>query len=223
MATHYVQAIRQVHPSGPYRIVGVCTGGLIAFEMARQLSAQGENATIVMLDTWHPDSFVRHKRRLFNHVFMAAVILGKIWTDLRMVMASPIKEWWVTTKRKIRVLLSLFSQSVTDHIRDQDFQVQRLTKATLLAVARYGVQPINARIINVVASRHQVQDGFPDTRHSWQELGGKESYLLHIPAENSGRMFVSPYVEELASHLEQLCTDRARDSSGQIRENSLRS
>ncbi len=134
-----------------------------------------------------------------------------------------MKEWWVTTKRKSRVLLSLFSQSVTDHIRDQDFQVQRLTKATLLAVARYGVEPIKARIINVVASRHQVQDGSPDTRHSWQELGGDDSCLLYIPAENSGRMFVSPYVEELANHLKQLCTDPAEDPAGQTGENSHRS
>ena len=98
--------------------------------------------------------------------------------------------------------MSLFSQSVTDHIQDNDFQVQRLTHATLLAVARYRVQQVAGRIINIVASRNHVEEGIPDTRHTWQELGGKDSCIHYISAEDSGRMFVSPYVEELARHME---------------------
>jgi thioesterase domain-containing protein/acyl carrier protein len=39
MAAHYVAAVRQVQPSGPYRLGGWSLGGLIAFEMARQIAA----------------------------------------------------------------------------------------------------------------------------------------------------------------------------------------
>ncbi|MBO1537085.1 non-ribosomal peptide synthetase [Pseudomonas sp. OA65] len=42
MATRYLTAIRQVQPQGPYRIAGWSAGGLIAYEMARQLQAGGE-------------------------------------------------------------------------------------------------------------------------------------------------------------------------------------
>ena len=42
MATLYLQALRQVQPQGPYRLGGWSSGGVIAFEMARQLEAQGE-------------------------------------------------------------------------------------------------------------------------------------------------------------------------------------
>ncbi|MCG6574706.1 non-ribosomal peptide synthetase, partial [Pseudomonas sp. AF32] len=42
MATRYLSAIRQVQPQGPYRIAGWSAGGLIAYEMARQLQAGGE-------------------------------------------------------------------------------------------------------------------------------------------------------------------------------------
>ena len=213
MAIHYVRAIRQVCPNGPYRIAGVCTGGLIAYEMAQQLTAQGHTATIVMLDTWHPDSYVRYRRSLFNHVLMTGVILGKIRTDIREVTRSPSREWWPTTKRKSKVLMSLLSQSVTDHVQDNDFHVQRLTRATLLAVARYRVQRVASRIINVVASRNHVQEGIPDTRHKWQELGGKDSCIHYISAENSGRMFVSPYVEELARHMEHYFNNEVENAT----------
>ena len=47
MANHYIQEIREVRPHGPYHLIGYCLGGLIAYEMARQLSQQGEEVGIV--------------------------------------------------------------------------------------------------------------------------------------------------------------------------------
>ena len=41
MAAYYVQQIRQIQPEGPYYLGGMCAGGMIAFEMALQLEAQG--------------------------------------------------------------------------------------------------------------------------------------------------------------------------------------
>ena len=42
MAAGYVAAVRAVQPSGPYRLGGWSLGGLVAFEMAKQLVAAGE-------------------------------------------------------------------------------------------------------------------------------------------------------------------------------------
>ncbi|MCW3093594.1 MAG: amino acid adenylation domain protein [Ferruginibacter sp.] len=41
MAAKYIDEIRKVSPNGPYLLGGYCFGGLIAFEMARQLTVQG--------------------------------------------------------------------------------------------------------------------------------------------------------------------------------------
>jgi amino acid adenylation domain-containing protein len=49
MAAHYIAEIRKVQPSGPYNIGGYCFGGLVAFEMAQQLSAGGEPAVVVAM------------------------------------------------------------------------------------------------------------------------------------------------------------------------------
>ena len=49
MAAHYLAEIRKVQPHGPYSIGGYCFGGLVAFEMAQQLVAQGEQASLVAL------------------------------------------------------------------------------------------------------------------------------------------------------------------------------
>jgi thioesterase domain-containing protein/aryl carrier-like protein len=47
MAANYVARLRSVQPHGPYLLAGLCAGGVIAFEMAQQLRAQGESVAFV--------------------------------------------------------------------------------------------------------------------------------------------------------------------------------
>ena len=49
MAAEYVKAIRVVQPQGPYQLGGWSFGGIVAFEMAQQLHAQGQEVSIVVL------------------------------------------------------------------------------------------------------------------------------------------------------------------------------
>ena len=52
MAASYLGELRAVQPAGPYRLGGYSSGGLLAFEMARQLQAAGEPVALVaLLDT----------------------------------------------------------------------------------------------------------------------------------------------------------------------------
>lgn len=56
MATAYVKEIQRVQPKGPYFLGGYCLGGTIAYEVAQQLRAQGEEvALLALFDTlnWH--------------------------------------------------------------------------------------------------------------------------------------------------------------------------
>jgi thioesterase domain-containing protein len=55
MAAHYVQALQAVQPSGPYALLGWSVGGLIAYEMAQQLTRDGQVvAALLLLDTTPP-------------------------------------------------------------------------------------------------------------------------------------------------------------------------
>ncbi len=55
MARHYLRAVRSVQPTGPYFLGGRCLGGLVAFEMARRLVADGQRvALLVILDSLGP-------------------------------------------------------------------------------------------------------------------------------------------------------------------------
>jgi amino acid adenylation domain-containing protein len=55
LAAHYIEEMRGLQPLGPYRLIGHSGGGLIAFEMAHQLLAQGQPvALLAMLDVDSP-------------------------------------------------------------------------------------------------------------------------------------------------------------------------
>jgi len=55
MAADYIREIQKLQPRGPYSIVGNCTGGIVAYEIARQLEAQGQKiALLALMDTNRP-------------------------------------------------------------------------------------------------------------------------------------------------------------------------
>jgi amino acid adenylation domain-containing protein len=49
MAAHYIEEMRAVRAKGPYFLGGLCIGGMVTFEMARQLQQQGEEVPLVVL------------------------------------------------------------------------------------------------------------------------------------------------------------------------------
>jgi FkbH-like protein len=60
MAVCYINEIRKRQPHGPYLLGGMCAGGVIAYEIARQLSDARENIKLVaLLDAATPQATIR--------------------------------------------------------------------------------------------------------------------------------------------------------------------
>ncbi|MGW3498380.1 non-ribosomal peptide synthetase [Streptomyces sp. NPDC001020] len=51
MAASYLRELRELVPTGPYLLGGWSMGGVLAFEVARQLTAEGEQCRVVMIDS----------------------------------------------------------------------------------------------------------------------------------------------------------------------------
>jgi FkbH-like protein len=63
MAAHYNRLIRERQPKGPYILGGMCAGGVIAYEMAKQLIESGEPIElVVLLDAALPGTAKRKDR-----------------------------------------------------------------------------------------------------------------------------------------------------------------
>ena len=59
MAAHYIKEMREVQPEGPYLVGGRSSGGTIAFEMACQLVADGEQVALLALLDAYPAGYFK--------------------------------------------------------------------------------------------------------------------------------------------------------------------
>jgi len=59
MAAHYIREMREVQPCGPYLLGGRSSGGTIAFEMACQLEAMGEQVALLALFDTFPAGYFK--------------------------------------------------------------------------------------------------------------------------------------------------------------------
>jgi thioesterase domain-containing protein len=72
MAACYVEAMRSVQPRGPYCLGGYSFGGVVAFEMARLLQAQGEQvALLALFDTYAP-----HMPGVWRQLWRPRILIG---------------------------------------------------------------------------------------------------------------------------------------------------
>ena len=80
MATHFINEIQALQPIGPYFLIGHSGGGLVAYEVARQLENQGDEVAFLgMIDTFAPGYEPRPRLRtpsllyqLYIHCFNLA-------------------------------------------------------------------------------------------------------------------------------------------------------
>jgi amino acid adenylation domain-containing protein len=201
MARHYVAEIRTVQPRGPYRIGGTCTGGLVAYEMAQQLRAEGEEVLLAIMESWHPDSYRAHWRRPPQSVWPVVFVARKLAAYVRLMKDLPMREWPRYGRERFRAVWQMLheaddrSQPDSMHYRDY------VTYATFHAAARYDFKPYPGRLLNVIASLRPLADPAQDTRLRFSAAAAKGSRVVTVATEDSGRLFVPPHVQDLARHL----------------------
>ncbi len=94
IATRYIEAIRTLQPHGPYYLVGESFGGVVAFEMAKQLQAAGEAiALVALLDSLAPHTHVQkplaQKLKLHWQLWSQqglAYVVRKVQTQMQLLM-----------------------------------------------------------------------------------------------------------------------------------------
>lgn len=74
MASDYIKEIRALQPDGPYLLGGECIGGVVAFEMARQLHAQGQKVGLLVL----MDTRLLSNIQLLNYFLQKLISIARI-------------------------------------------------------------------------------------------------------------------------------------------------
>ena len=74
IASGYITEVRTVQPNGPYNFLGLSFGGIIAYEMARQLEANNDTVSLLcMLDVGRPDLLTQLVKRIYLPIWSSSL------------------------------------------------------------------------------------------------------------------------------------------------------
>jgi oxalate---CoA ligase len=186
MAADYVAEVRTVQAQGPYFLGGFCAGGLLALEMARQLTAAGERvAHLVLLDTTHPELYEPPSRWL--HAARTAKLYAR-----RLKMRVRI-----TTGRLPAIKLG-----------------ERIVNETLRReAALYRPKPYSGDVTLIRSENHPRT---ADLHLGWRNAVAGRLHLHSIPGEHAGlltRDRVGPAAQAIRECLDEAFSIEARGAA----------
>ncbi|MGA3265029.1 MAG: SDR family oxidoreductase, partial [Terracidiphilus sp.] len=201
MASTYIEEMRAFFPQGPYLLGGTSYGGHIAFEMAKQLHAQGvEPGLLVMIDTAVPG----HEERV---EVMDQVLT--FWRNLRQEgvpylnrkAAVKWKYWWELLLR--RVLIAAYtSYRLAGRTPPLRLHYVEVEEAHWQALRDYTFRPYAGKItlMRAVNRGPEVLGKREDLTLGWGSLAGGGLEIHDVPTGHTSMLF-APNVETFAQML----------------------
>ena len=203
MAAVYIRDIRRTQPHGPYFLGGYCGGGTIAYEVAQQLQADGEQiALLALFDTMNwskiPLTFLGKGALAYERlVFHAASFLSlnsrdqsKFLREKVGILLSRIPVWRGR-------LLARFTERPSS-AASLSILLGRVWEANDHACFQYVAKPYPGRVTDFRPSKQYRIFCKPDLK--WDHLAGGGQDVIVLPV-NPASMLVEPFVGYLATAL----------------------
>jgi aspartate racemase len=203
VAAHFLSEIRALQPRGPYRLVGACMGGVVAYEMAQQLVAAGERvAVLALLETWRPMAARGAPKLRSQRAAILRFVAERLLFHMRTLWQLEPAERRTYVKARLTMLLD--AVSARDAFRGDRSEIyrSRVTQANLHAFRQYIARPYSGSLVVFSAEGRRsltAQDG----RLAWRELatGGIDTHT--VPGHDSGAILFEPHVRVLADRLDR--------------------
>ena len=193
LAAVYLAAVRERAPHGPYFLGGWSMGGVVAFEMARQLVGDGEEvAALVLLDAARPrpGAGVDDAALACRFARDFGGLLGRELTvETEALRALPREEW-------LRHILTAAGPAGAGIGVEQARSMLATFTRNYRALLDYHALPYPGRLalLRAVGSPH---DAMPEPSLGWSEVAGAGVLVETVPGDHYS-MVRPPHVAALA-------------------------
>ncbi len=202
MAALYVGEIRRVQPRGPYFLGGYCMGGTVAYEVAQQLHAAGEEvALLALFDTmnWHKipvSDWSKTSHAIQRLVFHAASFFSLDCRD----KVNFVKEKAEVLRNRIPVWRGMLSTKFgkAGAPASGSMILGRIWQTNDQACWRYIAKPFRGLVTDIRPAKQYRIYSKPDLKWDRLALGGQ--LVVCLPAYPAG-MLMEPFVKYLAAAL----------------------
>lgn len=198
IANYYISQIKSAGLSGPYNLMGNSFGGIIAFEMANQLSKAGERVSFLgMIDTVAfqndgiRDNFIKWIGTLFHKLWFEVKLIFKDFKFYRQFRRKYIKEKWHN-------LLERFSKNKGTDLYSR---IKHIERVNFEAWRNYNHVPIDVKITLFLAERKTfyVEDS---KTFGWSPFS-REIEIIKMPGEHAD-MLKPPHGEKFSKTLQAI-------------------
>jgi thioesterase domain-containing protein len=207
MAASYNEAVRAVQPTGPYHLGGISMGGIVAYEMARQMAAAGEEIALLALFDSNAAAPSRSPSADEDELALIVSVLPPV-LSLSVEQLRELDE----ESRFTHILEKLKAARLVPFDFDRD-QVRRYVKvlgANIRSMRNYQLQPYPGKVTLFLAS----QSKNDDRTNGWGALSLAGVDVIDVPGSH-GSMLVEPNVSKLTEHLKARLDGNVRIAIGQ--------
>jgi len=213
MAALYVKEIRRKQPRGPYFLGGYCMGGTVAYEVAQQIQAQGEQvALLALFDTMdfskfpHLSAWDTTYQSIQRIVFHAANFLRLDWEGKSQFLKGKAKVFRSRIPVWRGMLAAKFSKGSGTGTEESRL-LANIWQTNDRACVNYFPKPYAGTVTDFRPIKQYRVFNKPDAK--WDKLakGGQE--VIVLPSYPAG-MLVEPFVGHLATALEKSIDDAIR-------------
>lgn len=198
MAAHYVQEIKHVQPEGPYFIGGWCLGGRIAFEMAQQLTTQGDEVGfLAIIDEQILSRGTSGELRTNDLALLSYAIAQRLDIQIDDLYDLEPEEQLTTFYRRAKD---------ADALR---FDIENISQARLLwhiykshrkASTSYREMSYSGEAWIVSGVESHLSD-HPESDRGWGRVMSPERMKFDVVPGNHYTILVPPFVQELSDKL----------------------
>jgi amino acid adenylation domain-containing protein len=209
MASHYVKEIRELQPHGPYLLAGYCFGGVVAYAMAAELHALGEEVALLALIDAGPIGYRRAQRKTRRELERARLdkfrnadargklaVIGRLLPGMKYKVRS--KTRWALYDLLVRMGLPL------------PRALQNVEVVNRRSTSKFVTPPSPCKVTLFRAEREATESyyrlGF------WAQLagGGVEVHPIEGEGITHFEIMKEPHVQKLAAELTR-CIEEALD------------
>jgi thioesterase domain-containing protein/acyl carrier protein len=216
MAAHYIKEMRELQSEGPYFIGGRSLGGTVAFEMARQLQAQGQAVGLLALLDTYPSGYAK----LFRTEATLRAALGrgldKTKVHLANLQSLSLREKFSYLIGKARFAPAKVKSQVWRRLYNGYERVGRTLPRALRDVNEFNSLAVRAYTPQVYDGKVTLFWASTDLRTSldlvegWRALAGGGIEVHEIPGSHRD-IVKEPHVQDLANKL-GTCLNRAQSA-----------
>jgi len=200
MAKFYLQDIRTVQPHGPYQLAGWSMGALIAYELAGQLTAEGETVSFLGLFEGHVPQPAAQPSAQSRDEWENLVDEREVENLRSMAKRVPTsEEEGSDPSLQLARYLAEFTDVPVGFSREQLTRLSRIIAINQLAVESYrpGSYPGNVSLFRVPGQADA------ERSYGWAEFVRGELKIFEVPGSHDGFMS-APSVNLIASHLQSI-------------------